>query len=104
LRWKNRYAKSIKEGSEANKLVEVLKSVGLKEVLNFPAEFGIGCNPAAKITGIVLEDEKVYGRVHLAFGDNSTFRGKMKAGVHIDGVILKPTVIVYGKVVIEEGV
>jgi leucyl aminopeptidase (aminopeptidase T) len=41
--------------------------------------------------GSPLEDEKVLGTVHVAVGDNSTFGGSVKAGVHLDGIIMKPT-------------
>jgi leucyl aminopeptidase (aminopeptidase T) len=67
------------------------------------AELGIGMNPKAKIIGNVLEDEKVKGTVHIAFGDNSTFGGKIKAGIHMDGIITKPTLIVDDKVIMEKG-
>lgn len=54
------------------------------------AELGVGTNEKARLTGIVLEDEKIHGTVHIAFGDNSTFGGSVRAGVHIDCVMLKP--------------
>lgn len=59
------------------------------------AEFGIGTNPEARIIGNVLEDEKVLGTVHVAFGGNRSFGGKTEAGVHLDGVVTKPDVWVY---------
>lgn len=93
----------IEGGPEARKLEDLLKSVGREEALNFPAELGIGCNPAARISGIVLEDEKVYGTLHLAIGDNSTFGGKSVAGIHIDGVLLNPTLSADGRVIVERG-
>ncbi len=101
---KEGYVVSIKGGRQADMLRKILESVGKKEAFNFPAELGIGCNPAAKITGVVLEDEKIYGTVHLAFGDNSTFGGKVRAGVHIDGVIREPTLIADGRTLIKNGV
>jgi len=89
---------------EARALRNMLESVRREEAYNFPAELGIGCNPAAKLSGVVLEDEKILGTVHLAFGDNSTFGGKVRAGIHIDVVLLKPNLYVDGKLLIENGV
>ncbi|RKN83953.1 aminopeptidase [Paenibacillus ginsengarvi] len=57
-------------------------------------EFGIGTNKKARITGVVLEDEKVYGTIHVAFGSNNTFGGTVSAGVHIDCVVSKPDVYI----------
>lgn len=55
-------------------------------------EFGIGTNDKARITGVVLEDEKVFGTIHVAFGSNHTFGGVVSAGVHIDIVVREPDV------------
>ncbi|GAG68576.1 unnamed protein product, partial [marine sediment metagenome] len=55
------------------------------------AELGIGTNPMARLIGNILEDEKVYGTVHIAFGSNATFGGLTQAGIHIDGIILRPS-------------
>jgi len=55
-------------------------------------ELGIGTNYAARITGVILEDEKAYNTVHVAFGSNHTFGGMVKADVHIDCVTKNPTV------------
>lgn len=56
------------------------------------AEIGIGVNPSAKVIGNVLEDEKAFRTLHVAFGDNHTFGGRIRAEVHLDGVILNPDV------------
>lgn len=66
-------------------------------------EFGIGTNDQARITGNVLEDEKVLGTVHIAFGSNRTFGGSIDAGVHIDCVLSKPNVWIDGVWVMDEG-
>jgi leucyl aminopeptidase (aminopeptidase T) len=58
------------------------------------AEFGIGTNKKARLTGNVLEDEKVFGTVHIAFGSNKSFGGTNEAGVHIDCVIKDPIVTI----------
>ena len=60
-------------------------------------------NPKSKIIGNVLEDEKVMGTVHVALGDNSTFGGKCKAGIHIDGIIKNPTFLADDKTILEKG-
>ncbi len=99
---KDGYAVEISGGEEAEKFRKILEKVGKKEAYNI-AELGIGCNPAAKVVGNILEDEKIYGTVHIALGDNSTFGGTVVAGIHLDGIIMKPTLIVDGKKIIENG-
>jgi len=99
---KDGFAVKIEGGEEAKRFEELLSSVGKKEAFNV-AELGIGTNPKAKIVGNILEDEKVFGTVHIAFGDNSTIGGKTKAGIHLDGIIKEPTVYVDGEKIIEKG-
>lgn len=68
------------------------------------AEFGIGTNPAARLSGCVLEDEKVLGTVHVAFGDNTSYSGgKTPASVHTDGIMIQPTLELDGKVIMRAG-
>jgi len=88
-------------GSPASGLVKMLRKAGPKAT-NL-AEFGIGTNPKAKLIGNVLEDEKVLGTCHIALGDNSTFGGRVKAGIHVDGIIKHPTIKLDGKIVMREG-
>jgi leucyl aminopeptidase (aminopeptidase T) len=52
---------------------------------------------------VVLEDEKIAGTVHVAFGDNSTFGGTVQAGVHLDGVVLAPDLYIDGTKVLAGG-
>ncbi|MEM0372646.1 MAG: aminopeptidase [archaeon] len=56
------------------------------------AEFGIGTNPKATVTGNTLEDEKVRGTCHIALGSNFDFGGKLRSEVHWDAVIFAPTI------------
>lgn len=67
------------------------------------AELGIGTNPAATITGKILEDEKVEGTAHIAFGTNTGIGGENQASVHIDGLIREPTIALDGRVVMRDG-
>lgn len=95
---KDGYAKKITGAKEIAKQV----SKRGKEGRNI-AEVGIGMNPKAKIIGNVLEDEKVMGTVHVALGDNSTFGGRCRAGIHIDGIIKSPTLLVDDETIMEKG-
>ncbi|KLV27524.1 aminopeptidase [Niallia circulans] len=88
------------EGEEGEQLLKILGN-GEGRML---AEFGIGTNDKARITGVVLEDEKVYGTIHIAFGSNDTFGGTVSAGVHIDGVVTQPTVYIDDALLMEKGV
>jgi leucyl aminopeptidase (aminopeptidase T) len=67
------------------------------------AELGLGTNPAATLTGNVLEDEKVIGTIHLAFGSSAAIGGVNSAGVHIDGIVLRPTVELDDEPVLADG-
>lgn len=67
------------------------------------AELGIGTNERALLCGIILEDEKLYGTVHIAFGTNTSFGGVTKADCHYDGIILKPTLYLDDELIIDQG-
>lgn len=66
------------------------------------AELGIGCNEAARLTGDILEDEKILGTIHLALGDNHSFGGTVRVPSHIDNVVLHPTVVIDGRTILED--
>ncbi len=66
-------------------------------------EFGIGTNYRARITGNVLEDEKVLGTIHVAFGNNLAFGGRNRASIHLDAVIRKPSVWLDDRLIIRKG-
>lgn len=89
----NRYAVSF-SGNRADELESMIDRVG-QDARNV-AELGIGINPAARLIGVILEDEKVGGTVHMALGDNSTFGGNVSVDLHLDGIITSPKVYVDG--------
>ncbi len=60
------------------------------------AELGIGTNDRATKPDNVLESEKIFGTIHLAFGDNSSFGGTVSAPFHQDFVFFRPTLSVSG--------
>lgn len=94
-------AVSIEGGPAADWLVETLDAGGANG--RVIAEFGIGTNPGATITGLILEDEKVEGTIHLAFGTNTGIGGANESSVHIDGLVRDPTVELDGHVVMRDG-
>ena len=87
-------------GEKSGNLDILLKN----EINGTVCELGIGTNEAAILNGIILEDEKVYGTVHIAFGTNTSFGGTNKAECHMDGIILRPTLYLDDTKVIENGV
>src|SRR6476659_8134492 len=67
------------------------------------AELGIGTNPAAQLSGNVLEDEKAIGTAHLAFGASQGIGGATQASVHIDGVMLDVMVNLDDEALLDDG-
>ena len=53
-------------------------------------ELGIGLNPAATITGNMLEDEKAFHTCHFAIGEN--YDNDAPSLIHLDGVVREPTI------------
>ncbi|OGV50773.1 MAG: hypothetical protein A2X49_12205 [Lentisphaerae bacterium GWF2_52_8] len=98
----------IKDGSfcaakspRAEQLFKSLDACGPKgRVL---AEFGIGTNSALHMSGNLLEDEKVRGTVHFAFGNNCGFGGDNDVPVHIDGIVIAPDLFLDGTQLMRKG-
>ena len=70
-------------------------------------ELGIGLNPAANITGNMLEDEKAFHTCHFAIGEN--YDNDAPSLIHLDGVVREPTIVLtYGdgttRTILENGV
>lgn len=78
----------------------------LKEVkgLDVVAELGIGLNPNARLSGSVLEDEKVLGTAHIGIGDNVNLGGKNVCDLHLDLVMKDTTIMVGDKYLMKDGV
>jgi leucyl aminopeptidase (aminopeptidase T) len=67
------------------------------------AELGIGTNEKAILTGELLEDEKLLGTVHVAFGASAGIGGEIQVPVHLDCVVMKPTLTIDGREVVRDG-
>jgi len=88
-------------GAEGAQLLELLSEHG-PDGLNV-AELGIGTNEAAILTGNILEDEKILGSAHVAFGASAAIGGTVQVPVHLDCVVLEPTVEVDGSPIVQAG-
>ncbi len=88
-------------GPEGATLLELLTKHG-PDGTNV-AELGIGTNEEATLTGNILEDEKILGTAHVAFGASAAIGGGVQVPVHLDCVILEPTVEIDGQEVVRGG-
>jgi leucyl aminopeptidase (aminopeptidase T) len=67
------------------------------------AELGVGTNERARLTGNVLEDEKILGTVHVAFGASAAIGGTVSVPIHLDAVVLDASLEIDGRQVLAEG-
>jgi leucyl aminopeptidase (aminopeptidase T) len=67
------------------------------------AELGVGTNDRAILTGNVLEDEKILGTVHIAFGASAGIGGTVSVPIHLDSVVLEATLDIDGTRVLDAG-
>ncbi len=91
---------SIAGGKEAQGLKRLLEG---DENAFVVAEFAIGTNPESRMIGNMAEDKILRGCVHVAVGDNHTIGGQCQSRVHLDGIILNPTVELDGQLVVDKG-
>lgn len=94
-------AKNISGNAQAKKLNTIIEKYG--DLGRNIAEFGIGTNDKVKLSGLLLEDEKVMGTIHIALGDNKSMGGNVNVPIHLDGVVKKPTVFFDGKMIMKNG-
>jgi aminopeptidase len=67
-------------------------------------ELGIGTNHKVhEPTGCVLLDEKIFGSIHLALGENRSYGGLNQSDCHWDMVMLNPTLYVDDYCLLEQG-
>jgi aminopeptidase len=88
-------------GERCRRLMELLTEHG-SDGTNV-AELGIGTNPKARLSGEVLEDEKILGTAHVAFGASAAIGGTVQVPVHLDCVVMKPDLTVDDEPVVRDG-
>ena len=67
------------------------------------AEFAIGTNPLSRMQGNIMEDKLKRGCVHVAIGDNHTLGGTVNSPIHLDMVVLNPSVWLDDKEIVING-
>jgi aminopeptidase len=88
-------------GDDGDRLMELLTAHG-EDGTNV-AELGVGTNEEAILTGNILEDEKILGTCHVAFGASAAIGGTVQVPVHLDCVVLEPTVEIDGETIVSGG-
>ena len=88
-------------GEEGDRLMALLTEYG-PDATSI-AELGIGTNEKAELTGNVLEDEKILGTAHVAFGASAAIGGTIQVPVHLDCVVMRPEVTIDGKTIVRDG-
>jgi leucyl aminopeptidase (aminopeptidase T) len=95
------YVISISGGRDAEQLRALIRPFG--RLGRNIAELGLGTNYRARLTGNILEDEKVAGTVHIALGDNASMGGTVRVPSHLDGLLLKPTLEIDDRLIMKDG-
>lgn len=92
----------VEGGAQAQQLNEILgrKDTGAR---NFAAELALGTNPACRLIPKSREIKKRLGQAHVALGDNVSLAGTVESAVHLDIMLLRPTVVLDDHIVLDEG-
>ena len=93
----------IEGGPEARILRDYLEVYGDENAYMCPAEASVGVNAKAVVRGIQREDKNIMGTLHFGLGTNVDVGGSIKSKIHMDGVILHPTLYVDGVRRIDNG-
>src|SRR3989440_397628 len=88
-------------GAEGEQLLAALSAHG--EAGTNLAELGVGTNDRATLTGNVLEDEKILGPAHIAFGASAGIGGTVAVPIHLDAVVLDATLTADGTPILDGG-
>jgi leucyl aminopeptidase (aminopeptidase T) len=101
IRVKNGFAAEISGGAQAREIEKMLDVYA--PLSRNVAEFGIGTNERAIVSGAILEDEKILGTIHIAFGDNVSMGGSVNVRSHLDGIVRRPSVWFDDRMIMQEG-
>jgi leucyl aminopeptidase (aminopeptidase T) len=88
-------------GPEGEQLMALLTGAG-EQGTNL-AELGVGTNDRATLTGNVLEDEKMLGTVHVAFGASAGIGGTVAVPIHLDVIVTDASLTIGDTTVLDGG-
>ena len=89
-------------GTNARKYEEFLKGFADPNVFAI-AEVGFGLNPAARLSGMAIVDERIVGSAFVGIGRSIQIGGKINAKTHTDAVMLNPTLKIDERTVVDGG-
>jgi len=94
-------AVAIAGGASADALRRIVETTADADNIG---EIGVGLNPAARIADEITEAKKAFGTVHIALGDSANeYGGLVECEVHLDGLVMEPTIEFDGVPVIVAG-
>jgi 2,5-dihydroxypyridine 5,6-dioxygenase len=67
------------------------------------AEFAIGINRRCRVETGLREAKKAWGTAHIGIGDSKSIGGNVTSPIHIDFILLHPTVWLDGREVVRDG-
>jgi leucyl aminopeptidase (aminopeptidase T) len=92
----------LKGGKQAKALQELYDRSD-ENAHRIASQFAMGMNPDCRVFPNTREVSKRLGTIHVAMGDNISLGGTVQSGVHIDIVVLNPTVSVDGRLLLQDG-
>ncbi len=101
------YIVKVEGGQQAKEFEDWLKNFNDKGMY-LCAHLSYGFGPGAKLTGDIVEDERVWGSTEWGFGNVgpqlvSDIPGGIPAASHTDGICLNSTVYMDGKLFLKDG-
>lgn len=96
------HVRGVEGGAEAVEWKAALQNLNDPGAGNI-AEIGIGTHPRARLSGVAMEDVRLYGGYHLGIGSDQIYGGVVRAAWHVDVNALMATVDVDSVRILEDG-
>jgi 2,5-dihydroxypyridine 5,6-dioxygenase len=99
---KDGFIVNVEGGKQAARLLDLFEKSD-PNARRAASQFALGMNPDCRVIPDTKEVSKRLGTLHVAMGDNISLGGTVQSGLHIDIVILNPTVWLDDKKILENG-